>query len=872
MYPAYYTYNPARLRRAENAFFGHLHQGLPLDRTAHYLDPLALHHSNSPNGRLTAERGRLRPRVDNSCYDPIHVLQLRQTHHSVRSIDQSPRGRGNHPQQKHAPQPANLNNAHQKRPQYYKSSSGHPEHDFAPFYPDPGEKCSYTNEMVEKSGYTSLDLLDGDCVRQLATCDSALTRASRHHGQPNQFSSIKRQGYSSLGHMRTNFFENEDDSPLLVTSIDGISTQVCRVSGLNSGPSSLDQDLLEPTQFSLLTPESPQFMVKSRNGSPAKESSAGSIHPATPYNSIRKRIKSVSIKYLKHRQKKKGEKTQKGSFEDSANTSFEFFNAENKLSEISQKCAQLKAEAETISKSEEGQDEEAFSHSQPEVKIEYSNSSGWFDDEDSGILAEVCSDDMSNSSDSGIYNQGKFSHAHHRSISEDRLPYQQSLYVPPSAIQIEAVPLTVHNDAPRTSGDKITRKHSRASSVDRREIFQKYINIDSEHAENVKLFENDSSELKQEGNDVLTKTGQKELRVVQLRGVSSRKLGVIIAKVQLRDLNCAGYQVIYFLEEGTAKRSGRLAIGDELVNINGKRLRGVAIERARHIFEECGRTADAVVARTNSTTVCEDLPTLLTQYDVADLINLSDAQLSSPKTGSPGVQATIISIGEEMTGTGKPGGGYVSDLAQTTVDTPHVTRHCIQLPPKHNSASKEITVTSNLVKKDGELSDTSKNSETGTPTNSSRKTSSVTTSSTGTDGELSNYCTLPRKGRNSNASQNFHTVVFEKGHGKKSLGFSIVGGRDSAKGNIGIFVKTILSTGQAAYDGKLMEGDEILAVNGQPLHGLSHNEAIAVFKRIRSGAVTLQCARRPTSRISRSGMSTPKSRSCEDILDTTSEE
>merc|ERR1712243_236074 len=42
---------------------------------------------------------------------------------------------------------------------------------------------------------------------------------------------------------------------------------------------------------------------------------------------------------------------------------------------------------------------------------------------------------------------------------------------------------------------KLNRKHSRASSVDRREIFQKYINIDSEHAENVKPFENKSSEL-----------------------------------------------------------------------------------------------------------------------------------------------------------------------------------------------------------------------------------------------------------------------------------------------------------------------------------------------------------------------------------------
>ncbi|CAK1602035.1 unnamed protein product [Parnassius mnemosyne] len=91
-------------------------------------------------------------------------------------------------------------------------------------------------------------------------------------------------------------------------------------------------------------------------------------------------------------------------------------------------------------------------------------------------------------------------------------------------------------------------------------------------------------------------------------------------------------------------------------------------------------------------------------------------------------------------------------------------------------------------------------------------------------------------------------VRFTKSAGGKGLGFSIVGGRDSPRGDMGIFVKTIFNNGQAAESGLLREGDEILSVNGRGTAGLTHGEAIRLFKDVRAGPVLIRVARRAPAR------------------------
>ncbi|XP_058790086.1 uncharacterized protein LOC131663616 isoform X2 [Phymastichus coffea] len=86
------------------------------------------------------------------------------------------------------------------------------------------------------------------------------------------------------------------------------------------------------------------------------------------------------------------------------------------------------------------------------------------------------------------------------------------------------------------------------------------------------------------------------------------------------------------------------------------------------------------------------------------------------------------------------------------------------------------------------------------------------------------------------------TVQLFKSEGT-SLGFSVVGLRSKDRGELGIFLQEIQPNGIAGSDGRLVEGDQILAIDGQPLDSnISHEQAISILQKAR-GLVELIVAR-----------------------------
>uniref|UniRef100_A0AC35G4M4 PDZ domain-containing protein n=1 Tax=Panagrolaimus sp. PS1159 TaxID=55785 RepID=A0AC35G4M4_9BILA len=96
-----------------------------------------------------------------------------------------------------------------------------------------------------------------------------------------------------------------------------------------------------------------------------------------------------------------------------------------------------------------------------------------------------------------------------------------------------------------------------------------------------------------------------------------------------------------------------------------------------------------------------------------------------------------------------------------------------------------------------------------------------------------------------NESNNLMQRKQQRRSRKPTLGFSIVGGTDSPRGAMGIFVKTIFPHGIAAQSGLLKKGDEILQVNNFDMTSKTHSEALQIFRKIAKLDITLTIRRIP---------------------------
>ncbi|XP_026683847.1 uncharacterized protein LOC103515305 [Diaphorina citri] len=337
---------------------------------------------------------------------------------------------------------------------------------------------------------------------------------------------------------------------------------------------------------------------------------------------------------------------------------------------------------------------------------------------------------------------------------------------------------------------------------------------------------------------------EKQFKVFRVVKDDSNELGIYIER-QDGGAHFSPYLISHIEPGGAIHRDGRFHVGDELIKVNDKRLKGLTIQEAREALNNKDSHVEIVICRNpddaKSATNCDNLqpnPKNLPkkniiinqrQKNIVEKSLMPERQVSMPeieRNKTEVIATTQVSNEKSQTSNCSKIRNKVTGMRKFSCQFDGISPRRRQSVVDHNRSNVGMRKFS--CQFDGI---------------SPRRRQSVV------DHNRSNVAATPN---NSNAtvkrpkslSLSMFTVTFQKGPGQKSLGFSIVGGRDSPKGNLGIFVKTIFQSGQAAENEKLREGDEIIAINGVPLENKTHAEAIAMFKDIKVGNVVVHVGRR----------------------------